>query len=124
MKPSGSPMVISSGPYVGVFCLNDSRLGFDAHQYAANQLEGHVVSILSAEDNWLIADISPGRTWIGFVDFITEGSFVWTDGSDVNFTSWSPNEPNNYKGNEDCTTSYWRYPGIWNDLPCSHQLPA
>eukprot|EP00978_Attheya_sp_CCMP212_P037551 scaffold178216_cov41-Attheya_sp.AAC.2 len=126
MKPSGSPTVILSGPSVAVFCLHDSLLNFTAHEYAANELEGHVVSILSAEDNLLVVHISHAMTWIGLVDYDHVGDFVWTDGLDVNFTSWMDGEPNNYRGKENCTTIGMKraFPQSWNDDRCSKKLPA
>eukprot|EP00978_Attheya_sp_CCMP212_P045016 scaffold331115_cov56-Attheya_sp.AAC.1 len=107
-----------------IWCLRGDVSDFNTHEAAANLLQGHVGSIQSAEENWLVADIAGARAWIGFVDYVSEGSFVWTDGSDVTFTSWDAGEPNNYNGNEDCTTIYWNAPNEWNDFACSNGLPA
>ena len=36
--------------------------------------------------------------WIGFEDSASEGGFVWTDGSQVNFVHFAPGEPNGGTG--------------------------
>ena len=36
--------------------------------------------------------------WIGFEDSASEGGFVWTDGSEVNFVHFAPGEPNGGTG--------------------------
>ena len=41
--------------------------------------------------------------FIGLDDQKAEGTFSWIDSTPVTFTYWAPNEPNNHKGQEDCT---------------------
>ena len=43
--------------------------------------------------------------------------YKWSDGSAVDYTNWMDGEPNNYKGNEDCTV-YWTDDKQWNDYSC------
>ena len=35
----------------------------------------------------------------------------------MDYTNWMPEEPNNYKGNEDCAM-YYTYYKKWNDMSC------
>eukprot|EP00484_Ammonia_sp_Unknown_P017445 CAMPEP_0197036650 /NCGR_PEP_ID=MMETSP1384-20130603/14099_1 /TAXON_ID=29189 /ORGANISM="Ammonia sp." /LENGTH=686 /DNA_ID=CAMNT_0042466847 /DNA_START=638 /DNA_END=2698 /DNA_ORIENTATION=- len=67
-----------------------------------------------------------GRCRIGLNDIVTEGTFVWSDGSSLDFghnTSggvypWFPGEPNNSGGREDTgelLANGWKWP--WNDMP-------
>ena len=42
--------------------------------------------------------------------------YKWSDGSAVDYTNWADNEPNNYKGNEDCVV--YDYRNKWNDMNC------
>lgn len=58
--------------------------------------------------------------WIGFDDRAREGTFVWPDGVERDFTDWNDGEPNN-AGNEDCA-QLRRDNGHWNDLPCDRRL--
>ena len=39
--------------------------------------------------------------WIGLSDLQLENRFQWSDGTDVTYTNWQTQEPNNL-GNEDC----------------------
>ncbi|MFM7666798.1 MAG: gliding motility-associated C-terminal domain-containing protein, partial [Bacteroidota bacterium] len=36
-----------------------------------------------------------GGLWIGYTDQVSEGNWVWQDGSTCTFTNWNPGEPNN-----------------------------
>ncbi len=52
--------------------------------------------------------------WIGASDAATEGTFLWTDGTDLSgYANWAVNEPSNGKGLEDWGTI--RPDGTWND---------
>lgn len=63
-----------------------------------------------------------GSTYIllGTTDRENEGQFVDMNKNPLIYTSWGADEPNNYKGKEDCA-------GIdtaakWNDMPCDNAL--
>ncbi|KAJ8303421.1 hypothetical protein KUTeg_019817 [Tegillarca granosa] len=55
--------------------------------------------------------------WIGFSDRDIESTHQWSDGSIVDYTNWSPNEPNNYFGYEDCA-ELKAWDKQWNDNNC------
>ena len=38
---------------------------------------------------------SMGSCWIGANDLETEGTFVWSDGTELDYTNWYPGQPNN-----------------------------
>eukprot|EP00978_Attheya_sp_CCMP212_P047363 scaffold421330_cov55-Attheya_sp.AAC.1 len=123
--PSCTPSTLdpTSTP-VMMLCFVSPFLNFAMHEAAATILQGDVVSIHSAEENWLVADIRYGSdAYIGLVDYALEGTFVWTDGSDVNFTNYRVGEPNNNGGGEDCTSMY-SDSNVWNDMPCYRPSPA
>ncbi|XP_069550964.1 lactose-binding lectin l-2-like [Brachyistius frenatus] len=89
----------------------------------------NLVSIHSLEEenfvNFLIKNFDPaqGYSWVGLSDIHKEGAWMWSDGSAVDFTFWSPGEPNNSIKTEHCVHSN----GIelkWNDRPCSQTLPS
>ena len=48
----------------------------------------------------------------------------WSDGTPVDYTNWNPNEPNNYKGQENCVTyNVNGQGGGWNDMTCYWPKP-
>ena len=59
--------------------------------------------------------------WIGgFRD--VHDLFRWTESNQiVNYTNWSPSNPNNHGGNERCVQVY--KDGSWNDLICNTRIP-
>ena len=59
--------------------------------------------------------------WLGLRrDDTHRNIFKWSDGSLPTFTNWSPNEPNNHGGAEDCASyhNYANSQGTWNDFSC------
>ncbi|XP_072174556.1 echinoidin-like [Diadema setosum] len=89
---------------------------------------GHLVSIHSQEEmDFLITLFESVRNkrvsgnqqvWIGLNDKTTEGSFAWSDGSEVDYTFWAPNEPNNHSGAQDCAHFSLGFKHMWDDLQC------
>ena len=57
--------------------------------------EQDLASFSSNEEVALVGNLLSSATyfWIGLNDMDVEGSYVWTDGSDNEFTSWGINEP-------------------------------
>ncbi|XP_054482880.1 lactose-binding lectin l-2-like [Anoplopoma fimbria] len=100
----------------------------DAELYCVSQ-KANLVSIHSLdEQNFINAliknfDHLEGSTWIGLTDIHKEGSWMWSDGSTVDFSFWSTGEPNN-AGQEHCVhANYDRYLK-WNDGQCSATYPS
>eukprot|EP00978_Attheya_sp_CCMP212_P020881 scaffold60324_cov35-Attheya_sp.AAC.1 len=94
---------------------------FSDHETLASKLGGHLTAIHSEADNWLVTYIGGlGRfTALGLTDIATEGTWVWSDGSAVNYTSWYTGQPNNGQGAENCARSRWGGINFWNDVPCT-----
>ena len=61
------------------------------------------------------------KLWIGLNDIGQEGTYRWSDGSPVNFTSYQLLEPNDHGGWEDCTE--FLSTGLWNDIDCEALMP-
>ena len=80
------------------------------------------------------------QAWIGLsapedADASTHAqNFVWISGEKPTFVNWSPKQPSNYRGKEDCTIfnteakaprgQYWRAIKKWNDGKCSEKYNA
>jgi hypothetical protein len=66
-------------------------------------------------------------TFIGGTDAVTEGTFLWVDGTPVGFTNWHTGEPNNGAGayQEDCIVVAGARVGKgWDDRPCAPETGA
>lgn len=131
-KPDSAPTTKCTGqeqPFNGQCYL---AVGYKWMDYtAASQLcaanNGKVASVLSAAENKfilsLLAPLNQGA-WIGLRR--KNGKFAWVDGHPLSYTNWTPGEPNNEKGAENCTVMWgphldkaaWR--GKWNDVPCDN----
>ncbi len=92
---------------------------------------GDLVSIHSGfENEWLrdnvasnVPTLANSPMIIGINDVAAEGTFVWSDGSPVNFVNWFPGEPNNSGGNEDAAVLD-SGAGRWNDVPVTSATGA
>lgn len=55
-----------------------------------------------------------------FVFIVTKNyvsAFAWSDGSSVNYVNWEANQPDNYRGTENCV-EMGPNTGHWNDANC------
>ncbi|KAM4725105.1 lactose-binding lectin l-2-like [Anableps anableps] len=96
----------------------------DAELHCVSE-DGNLVSIHSQEEqdfvNAMIKSFDPSQafTWIGLSDLHKEGSWMWSDGSKVDFRYWDGGQPDNAGGNEHCGhTNMFTY-HKWNDYVCS-----
>lgn len=61
--------------------------------------------------------------WIGFNDIFLEGSFFWTDNSQVKYTNWNAKQPKGFGYSIDCVdlTQAGGNAGRWNNVACSQK---
>merc|ERR1719219_2604602 len=85
---------------------------------------GHLAQIKSQAEQDLIVGLCPNKkcpwTWIGLNDIAKEGTFIWNDGSALDFKNWHKGEPNNAGGKEDCGHIWHK--NQWNDIKCDHKM--
>ncbi|XP_078143285.1 uncharacterized protein LOC139914127 isoform X1 [Centroberyx gerrardi] len=87
----------------------------EAQNHCRNILSSDLVSIQSAEENEAVQKVSQSRTvWIG----LFKDRWKWSDGSNSSFRYWKPNQPNYFRGNQDCVAAVIKDKGQWNDLRC------
>lgn len=126
-----------------MYFINPNNLSSTAAETAAQQFGAHMVAFQDAQENQDVINavnaspypLSSNSVWIGFGDAVTEGTFIWLDGSPVTYTNWAGGEPNNSipgccnnffnncsgsdircSQGEDCVQLYAS--GQWNDLGC------
>ncbi|XP_060698525.1 C-type lectin LmsL-like [Hemiscyllium ocellatum] len=84
---------------------------------------GHLASIHSEEQSHFIRkNSSPSKGfWIGLNDIYKEGTYLWTDGSSSDFMMWRLNQPDNFRGEENCVQAVGKLL-YWNDMFCKVKL--
>ncbi|CAG0905682.1 unnamed protein product, partial [Cyprideis torosa] len=66
-----------------------------------------LVTIENAAESGFVFGMLSAAAWIGFNDIDIEGTFVWSDGSQSEYTKWDSGQPDD--GNqEDCVEMRWR----------------
>ncbi|XP_072047015.1 C-type lectin lectoxin-Thr1-like [Amphiura filiformis] len=94
----------------------------DAEIYCNNQYGAHLVSIHSSDENSFISGLSGSdKMWIGLSDRATEGTFEWSDGSQVDYTNWHSEAPDNGGDGEHCAHIYDDFES-WNDSSCFSKM--
>jgi len=64
------------------------------------------------------------RYWIGLSEYgAIGGEYTWSDGTVVDYVYWSPGEPNDSGGIEQCVVVY-KGQGTWNDANCGIHKPG
>jgi len=89
---------------------------------ACDALPGHLAKITSAAEEAIVAQLSLNvDSFLGATDAVTEGTFLWEDGTALTYTDFRAGEPNNGGGvyQEDCLVYAGKKatPG-WDDRPC------
>ncbi len=78
----------------------------------------------TAEENTEVSTLAYGvsatQYWIGLGDHDEEASWMWVDGTALDYDAWYGAEPND-SGGEDCVHTNWQIVGEWNDYTCSNE---
>ena len=86
---------------------------------ACQALGGDLASIHSAEENAAAFALTGGKsTRIGLTDAAAEGTFVWDDGTPLDYEAWNGGEPNSSGGDEDCVGYLQGAGDRWHDIRC------
>jgi len=72
-------------------------------------------------NQWLAKqDKELGFIWLGANDQEKEGTWLWTDGAPVTDNQyWSPTQPDDFRGAQDCAVVNFGKPGLWDDQRCN-----
>jgi len=81
-----------------------------------------LVSVNTVDENTLVKQlIGNNLAFLGGTDAVTEGAYLWPDGTGLTFMNFNAGEPNNGNGavEEDCLVMHGELGGTWDDRPCA-----
>merc|ERR1712212_118692 len=86
--------------------------------------DANLVSIRSEEEHNFVRallrfyDPSEGPTWIGLSDCHSEGVWMWSNGSKVDYSLWLEGQPTG--GSQNCVLLNYDTSGKWIDTECTY----
>ena len=107
--------------FIGLYSVSPITF-HDANNECNTRYGTTLASIHSSDENIdAFSSINSNEGWIGFNDEDIEGTFVWNDETNVDYTNWRINQPNNIGGSQNCAAffdSSSSDPGQWHDWYC------
>ncbi|XP_052407510.1 galactose-specific lectin nattectin [Carassius gibelio] len=108
--------------------FNFQRSWIDAEKQCLGY-DGNLASVHSYDEYTFIQDLIKSQTqastlsWIGGYDAVSEGNWLWSDGSKLNLEIWAPPQPDNWNGVEHCLEMNYHSLSNWNDQLCHEKRP-
>ncbi|XP_013880022.1 brevican core protein [Austrofundulus limnaeus] len=107
------------------FCYRhfSRRQSWEAAEQHCRMCGGHLISVMTPEEQDYINDKYKEYQWIGLNDRTIEGDFHWSDGNPLLYENWNKAQPDSYfLSGEDCAVMVWHDGGQWSDVPCNYHL--
>ncbi|XP_022617739.1 brevican core protein-like [Seriola dumerili] len=107
------------------FCYRHftKRQSWEAAEQHCRMCGGHLISVMTPEEQDYINDKYREYQWIGLNDRTIEGDFRWSDGNPLLYENWFRGQPDSYfLSGEDCAVMVWHDGGHWSDVPCNYHL--
>ncbi|RVE63018.1 hypothetical protein OJAV_G00163320 [Oryzias javanicus] len=107
------------------FCYRhfSKRQSWEAAEQHCRMCGGHLLSVMTPEEQDYINDKFREYQWIGLNDRTIEGDFRWSDGNSLLYDNWYKGQPDSYfLSGEDCAVMVWHDGGRWSDVPCNYHL--
>ncbi|XP_050957267.1 CD209 antigen-like [Labeo rohita] len=100
-----------------------SKSWSESRQYCKDQGADLVTIKTEVKQHFITSVLNANgeRVWIGLTDINQEGTMQWVDNSSLTQGFWRKDQPDDYKGNEDCVELVSSVAALinWNDIPCS-----
>jgi hypothetical protein len=111
----------ASAPDGSCFVLVTSPLTYLEAKAACEAMSAHLAYLKTAAlDAFAQTFVGARNVFVGGSDRVTEGTFLWEDGTPFSYTNWGAGEPNNggptYE--EDCVIIAGTRDSLWDDRPC------
>ncbi|XP_070996560.1 aggrecan core protein-like [Oncorhynchus clarkii lewisi] len=107
------------------FCYQHftKRQGWEVAEQHCRLCGGHLISVMTPEEQDYINDKYREYQWTGLNDRTIEGDFRWSDGNPLLYENWYRGQPDSYfLSGEDCVVMVWHDGGRWSDVPCNYHL--
>uniref|UniRef100_A0A4W5QFE5 Brevican n=1 Tax=Hucho hucho TaxID=62062 RepID=A0A4W5QFE5_9TELE len=107
------------------FCYRHftKRQGWEGAEQHCRMCGGHLISVMTPEEQDYINDKYREYQWTGLNDRTIEGDFRWSDGNPLLYENWYRGQPDSYfLSGEDCVVMVWHDGGRWSDVPCNYHL--
>ncbi|XP_045900937.1 brevican core protein isoform X2 [Micropterus dolomieu] len=107
------------------FCYHHftKRQSWEAAEQHCRMCGGHLISVMTPEEQDYINEKYREYQWIGLNDRTIEGDFRWSDGNPLLYENWYRGQPDSYfLSGEDCAVMVWHDGGQWSDVPCNYHL--
>ncbi|XP_031601762.1 brevican core protein isoform X1 [Oreochromis aureus] len=99
------------------------RQSWEAAEQHCRMCGGHLLSVMTPEEQDYINEKYREYQWIGLNDRTIEGDFRWSDGNPLLYENWYKGQPDSYfLSGEDCAVMVWHDGGRWSDVPCNYHL--
>ncbi|XP_042349931.1 C-type lectin domain family 4 member M-like isoform X2 [Plectropomus leopardus] len=109
--------------HVNCYFISEEKKSWSSSRQDCIAKGADLVIINSREEQEFVRGLlrTDEDAWIGLTDSLKEGTWTWVDGTPVTTAFWQQNQPNNYKGNQDCGEAVHKSSGQWNDMICSYE---
>uniref|UniRef100_Q3ART7 C-type lectin n=1 Tax=Chlorobium chlorochromatii (strain CaD3) TaxID=340177 RepID=Q3ART7_CHLCH len=94
------------------YIVSSTTMSWEAAHIYADMIGGHIVTINDAdEQQWLTEQFGWTSSWIGMNDAALDGTWVWDDGTTVEYQNWGSGHP--YTWSNDYNYGYLATDGKW-----------